>query len=142
MSDEIKTLLTTLDPQTLEDTQTLLTLLQKITSQNPKIWHNGTLGFDTFHYKYDSGREGDSFILGFNPKKAKITFYLMDGTTRYAELLAKLGKHTLTGYCLYIKRLSDIDLAVLEQILQQSYDYIKTLSQDGPVGQILWQAEK
>ena len=142
MTNEIKTLLTTLDPQTLEDTQTLLTLLQKITDQPPKIWHNGTLGFDTFHYKYDSGREGDSFILGFNPKKAKITFYLMDGTTRYAELLAKLGKHTLTGYCLYIKRLSDIDLAVLEQILQQSYDYIKTLSQDGPVSQILWQAEK
>jgi len=142
MPEEIKTLLTALGPQTLEDTQTLLALLQKITSQPPKIWHNGTLGFDTFHYKYDSGREGDSFILGFNPKKAKITFYLMDGTTRYAELLAKLGKHTLTGYCLYIKRLSDIDLAVLEQILQQSYDYIKTLSQDGPVGQILWQAEK
>jgi len=130
------------NPQLLNDAKTLIEMMQNISHQQPKIWHMGTIGFDTFHYKYDSGREGDSFIIGFNPKKAKITFYLMDGTTRYSDQLAKLGKYTTTGYCLYIKRLNDVDLSILEQILQQSYDYIKTLSKDGPVGQILWQNEK
>ena len=63
----------------------------------------------------------------------------MDGTVRYAELLAQLGKHTTTGYCVYIKRLRDIKLQILEQIVQQSYEYIK--SQEGPINRILWQTE-
>lgn len=66
----------------------------------------------------------------------------MDGTTRYHELLVKLGKHSMTGYCINIKRLSDIELPILKQIVQKSYDYIKSLSQDGPIDRILWQTEK
>ena len=66
----------------------------------------------------------------------------MDGTARYAELLAKLGKHTTTGYCVYIKRLSDVELPILEQIVQQSYEYIQSMSQNGPIDRILWQTEK
>jgi hypothetical protein len=77
-------------------------------------------------------------ISGHKPKK--ITVYLMDGTARYSGLLAKLGKHTTTGYCVYIKRLSDIELPILQQILQQSYENIK--SQDGHIHQVLWQSEK
>ena len=73
----------------------------------------------------------------FYPRKGKITVYLMDGTVRYAELLAKLGRHTATGYCVYIRRLSDVDLPILEQIVQESYEHIK--SQDGHIHQILWQ---
>jgi hypothetical protein len=65
----------------------------------------------------------------------------MDGTARHAALLAKLGKHTGTGYCVYIKRLSDIELPILEQIMQQSYDYIKAKSENGPIDRILWQTE-
>ena len=65
----------------------------------------------------------------------------MDGTARYSELLAKLGKHTGTGYCVYIKRLSDVELPILEQIVQQSYEYIKSTSQNGPIDRILWRAE-
>jgi hypothetical protein len=80
-------------------------------------------------YKYDSGREGDCQTIGFYPRKAKITIYLMDGTVRYSGLLARMGKHTTSRVCVYIKRLSDIQLPVLEQIVQQSYEYIK--SQDG-----------
>ncbi len=106
------------------------------------MWNVGTIGFDTYHYKYDSGREGDALIVGFYPRKGKITVYLMDGTARYSELLAKLGKHTTTGYCVYIKRLSDIELPVLEQIAQHSYGYIKSMSQDGPIDRVLWQTEK
>jgi len=68
--------------------------------------------------------------------------YLMDGTARYAEELAELGKHAITGYCIYIKRLSDVELPVLEQILQASYEYIKSKSQAGPIDRILWRTEK
>jgi hypothetical protein len=100
----------------------------------------GTIGFDTYHYKYDSGREGDGHIIGFFPRKGKITVYLMDGTARYSELLAKLGKHTTTGYCVYIRRLSDVELPILEQIVQKSYENIK--SQEGHINQILWQTAK
>ena len=117
-------------------------MMQRISGHEPKLWNVGTLGFDTYHYRYDSGREGDGLVLGFYPRKGKITVYLMDGTARYSELLAKLGKHTTTGYCVYIKRLSDVELPILEQIVQQSYEYIKSKSQDGPIDRILWQTEK
>jgi hypothetical protein len=128
------------DEQLVTDSQVLVEMMQRISGQKPKLWNAGTLGFDTYHYKYDSGREGDGHIIGFYPRKGKITVYLMDGTARYAKLLAKLGKHTTTGYCLYIKRLSDIELSILEQIVQQSYEYIK--SQGGHINRVLWQTEK
>jgi hypothetical protein len=130
------------DEQTAKDSLTLLEMMQRISGHEPKLWNVGTLGFDTYHYKYDSGREGDGHVIGFYPRIGKITVYLMDGTARYSELLAKLGKHTTTGYCVYIKHLSDIELSVLEQILQKSYEYIKLKSKDGPIDHILWQAAK
>ena len=126
--------------QTARDSQVLIEMMQRISGHEPNIWNAGTIGFDTYHYKYDSGREGDGHVIGFYPRKGKITVYLMDGTARYSELLAQLGKHTTTGYCVYIKRLSDVELPILEQILQQSYEYVK--SQDGHIRQILWKAEK
>jgi hypothetical protein len=128
------------DEQLIKDSQVLIEMMQKISGGEPKMWNVGTIGFGTYHYKYDSGREGDGLIIGFYPRKGKITVYLMDGTARYSEQLAKLGKHTLTGYCLYIKRLSDIDLSILEQILQKSYENIK--SQDGHITEILWKKTK
>jgi hypothetical protein len=126
------------DGQTTKDANVLIEMMQRISGHEPKLWNAGTLGFDTYHYKYDSGREGDGLVIGFYPRKGKITIYLMDGTSRYAELLAKLGKHTTTGYCLYIKQLSDVELEVLEQIMQKSYENIKSLSEDGPITKILW----
>lgn len=93
------------------------------------MWGLGTIGFDSYHYRYDSGREGDCQAIGFYPRKGKITVYLMDGTVRYSDLLSRLGKHTTSRVCVYIKRLSDIQLPVLEQIVQKSYTYVK--SQDG-----------
>jgi len=136
----VKEFLATLDEDTLKDSQVLLKMFQRISGKKPKKWNEGTLGFDSYHYKYDSGREGDGLVIGFYPRKGKITVYLMDGTARYSKLLAKLGKHTTTGYCLYIKRLSDIDLPVLEQIVQESYAFIK--AQGKVVNRILWQTEK
>ena len=117
------------DEQTARDSQALIAMMQRISGHEPKLWNVGTIGFDTYHYKYDSGREGDACPLSFYPRNGKITVYLMDGTARYAELLARLGKHSTSRVCIYIKRLSDIELPVLEQIVQQSYAYVK--SQDG-----------
>ena len=117
------------DEQSKADTYTLIEMMQRISGHAPKMWNVGTIGFDTYHYKYESGREGDSQTIGFYPRKGKLTVYLMDGTVRYSELLSRLGKHTTSRVCIYIKRLSDIDLSILEQIVQQSYEYVK--SQDG-----------
>lgn len=140
MDKTVKEYLASLDEQTAHDSGVLIEMMQRISGQSPTLWNGTTLGFDTYHYKYDSGREGDGLVIGFYPRKGKISVYLMDGTARYADLLAKLGKHTLTGYCLYIKRLSDIDVDVLEQILQKSYDNIKSKAKDGPITQILWKS--
>ncbi len=117
------------DEQTLADARTLIAMMQRISGCEPRLWNVGTIGFDTYHYKYESGREGDAQALGFYPRKGKLTIYLMDGTVRYDDQLTKLGKHTSSRVCLYITRLSDIDMGVLEDILQQSYLYVK--SQDG-----------
>ena len=86
------------DEQTVQDSQVLIEMMQRISGHEPKMWNVGTIGFDTYHYKYDSGREGDGHVIGFYPRKGKITVYLMDGTARYSELLAKLGRHTTTGF--------------------------------------------
>jgi hypothetical protein len=139
MSDKIKTsqndasvkdFIASIDDEHIKkDCLVLIEMMQRISGHGPMIWNVGTIGFDAYHYKYDSGREGDCQILGFYPRKGKITVYLMDGTVRYSELLAQLGKHTTSRVCLYFKRLSDLQLPVLEQIVQQSYKYIK--SQDG-----------
>jgi hypothetical protein len=117
------------DEQTVKDCHELIEIMKRISGHEPKIWNVGTIGFDTYHYKYDSGREGDAQVISFYPRKDKMTVYLMDGTLRHSELLARLGKHTTSRVCVYIKRLSDIELPVLEQIVHESYDYIK--SQDG-----------
>lgn len=117
------------DAQTVHDALVIVEIMQRISGHEPKIWNVGTIGFDSYHYKYESGREGDCHVIGFYPRKGKLTFYLMDGTSRYNQQLNKLGKHTTSKACLYIKRLSDIELPILENILKTSYEYIK--SQDG-----------
>ena len=117
------------DEQTAKDTLTLIEMMQKISGHEPELWNVATIGFDTYHYKYDSGREGDAQAMGFYPRKDKLTVYLMDGTARHSELLARLGKHTTSRVCVYIKRLSDVELPILKQLLQDSYEYVK--SQDG-----------
>ncbi len=117
------------DEQTAQDCLVLIEMMQRITGHEPKLWNVGTIGFDTDHYRYASGREGDCHALGFYPRKGKITVYLMDGTARHAELLDRLGKHTTSRVCVSLKRLGDVQLPILEQIIKQSYEYIK--SQDG-----------
>lgn len=144
-TQSIKDYIAKLDSETQDDANTLVKIMQKISGHEPKFWAGGgggTVGFDSYHYKYGTGREGDSFVVGFYPRKGKTTIYLMDGTARQAELLAKLGKHSTTGYCIYVKSLADIDLKVLEQIVKSSYQNIKSKAKDGPIDKILWQTEK
>lgn len=123
------------DEQTVSDSRMLIDVMQRISGHPPVMWNVGTIGFDTYHFRYDSGREGDPAAMSFYPRKGKMTVYLLDGTARHSELLARLGKHTSTRVCLYIKRLSDIELAILEQILRESYEYLK--SQDGHMHRVV-----
>lgn len=113
------------DERTLADSRVLIAMMQRITECSPNLANVGTIGFDSYHFRYESGREGDCQVLGFYPRKAKLTIYLMDGTARHADLLSQLGKHTTSRVCLYIKRLEDIAMPVLEQILRESYAYLK-----------------
>jgi hypothetical protein len=137
----VSSYLATLDEKTANDSATLITIMRRISGRQPQLWNVGTIGFGTYHYQYDSGREGDGHTIGFYPRKGKITVYLMDGTARHVKLLAQLGKHSLTGYCLYIKQLSDVDLPTLEHIVRDSYGFIDSLAQQGPIREILWKAD-
>lgn len=130
------------DKQLVQDTQTLMSIMHRISGQKPILYGYGTIGFGVYKYEYKTGRKGEAHTLGFYPRKGKITVYLMDGTKRCTAKLAKLGKHSTTGYCIYIKKLSDIDMVVLEQILEESYKHIMEKTQNGPIDSILWQTEE
>ena len=102
------------------DCLTLLAIMQRITQKEPKMWGESIVGFGRYHYKYQSGREGDWFVTGFSPRKREITVHIMSGFQNYSALLAQLGKHRLGKSCLYIKRLSDIDISILEALIAKS----------------------
>lgn len=104
--------------QKKSDSLILLEIFQRITGEKPVIWGDSIIGFGSYHYKYASGREGDFLRSGFSPRKANISIYLMLGFSKRQTLLAALGKHKTSVSCLYINKLADIDLAVLEQLIQ------------------------
>lgn len=103
------------------DAKTLIELMSRVTGQPPRMWGTSIIGFGRYHYKYASGREGDAGAAGFSPRKAATTIYLPDGVGAYEAKLGKLGPHTTGVGCLYIKNLDDVDLAVLESIIAESY---------------------
>ncbi len=112
-----------------DDCRQLYTIMQSITGDDGTMWGPAIAGFGTYHYKGKSGREGDWFICGFSPRKQNLTLYLMGGFTQFDALLAKLGKHKISGgSCLYIKRLSDVDQGVLTELIQASYDHMSSQS--------------
>jgi Domain of unknown function (DU1801) len=102
------------------DAKALLKLMQSRSGEKPKIWGPSIIGFGNYHYKYDSGREGDMPVIAFSPRKAAIVLYGLIGISGAEALLAKLGKHTTGKGCLYIKKLSDVDLRVLETMVVKS----------------------
>lgn len=108
-----------------DDARQLLKLLRRVTRTKPKLWGDSIVGFGKYHYEYDTGREGDWFRVGFSPRKANLVVYIMPGYRDYGELMQKLGKHKLGKSCLYINKLADIDLAVLEELVRESLAYLK-----------------
>ncbi len=102
-----------------------LEMMKRVTGHEPKMWGNAMVGFDEYHYKYDSGREGDMLALGFSPRKANMVFYLMPGYQDFSEQLARLGKHKIGKSCLYITDLDKVDMDVLEEMCTTAYKYIQ-----------------
>lgn len=113
------------DDQKRKDCNTLQHLMREITKEDPVMWGTSIVGFGEYHYKYDSGREGDMLMTGFSPRSQNITIYIISGFKRYETLMKKLGKHKTGKSCLYVKRLSDIDLDVLKELIAVSFEHIK-----------------
>ena len=113
------------DNRKRNDSFTVLELMKKITKSEPKMWGSSIVGFGSYHYKYESGREGDFFLTGFSPRKQNLTIYIMAGFKRFGELMKKLGKYKTGKSCLYIKTLEDIDIKVLKELIADSVKYMK-----------------
>lgn len=107
------------------DAHALLQLFRDITNEPAVMWGDSIIGFGSYHYKYDSGREGDMCITGFSPRKLNFSIYIMSGFSNIQELLGQLGPHKTGKACLYIKRLLDIDMEVLASIIKSSYEHYK-----------------
>jgi hypothetical protein len=112
------------DAQKREDCFAVKEIMEQVTGAEPRLWGDSIVGFGTYHYTYESGREGDWFVTGFAPRKQNLTLYIMAGFDQYDELLAKLGKHKTGKSCLYIKKLDDIDRATLRELVQQSVEHM------------------
>lgn len=105
-----------------QDSFTLLEIMRDVTKTEPKLWASSMVGFGDHHYKYESGREGDTFLIGFAPRKQELTVYGLLGSDQKEQLLEKLGKYKSGKGCLYIKRLSDIDLAPLRELIRLAFE--------------------
>lgn len=107
-------------------------MMEEITGKKPKMWGPSIVGFGSYHFKYDSGREGDWLVTGFSPRKKDLTLYIMMGFEQHGELMKKLGKYSTAKSCLYIKRLSDIHVPTLKKLIKTSVkqleDYTKSRS--------------
>jgi len=106
------------------DCRSLLGVMRGITGEEPQLWGSSMVGFGTYHYRYASGREGDYFKVGFSPRKANLTLYLMSGMVGYDDLLARLGPHKTGKSCIYVKRLDDLDREVLAELIERSVAHI------------------
>ena len=113
------------DERKREDARAVAALMAEVTGTPAKMWGSSIVGFGSYHYRYASGREGDFMETGFSPRKQALTLYIMAGFSAYPDLLARLGKHSTGKSCLYIKRLADVDLAVLRELVERSVAFIR-----------------
>jgi hypothetical protein len=104
----------------------LLRIMKEITKKKPVMWGQSIVGFGSYHYKYESGREGDIPIVGFSPRKASLSLYIMSGFEEYEDILRKLGKHKIGKSCLYINKLADVNISVLKELIEKSVEYMGT----------------
>ncbi|WOV86330.1 DUF1801 domain-containing protein [Sporosarcina oncorhynchi] len=112
-------------PKKREDAYKLLDIFTEVTGHEAKMWGPSIIGFGSYHYIYKSGHEGDAPLVGFSPRKAKISLYFAPGDTDREETLKKFGKHTSGKACVYINKVDDIDREVLKQLIHQSIDFLK-----------------
>jgi Domain of unknown function (DU1801) len=114
------------DEQKRKDCFEIIEMMKAASGLPPKMWGTSIIGFDSYHYKYESGHEGDMCLIGFSPRKQNVALYGMGGAERNYDLLQKLGKHKTGKGCLYINKLSDINPSILKEIIKASFDYLKT----------------
>lgn len=113
------------DERRRRDSLALVAIMKDVTGEPPRIWGGSMVGFGHYHYKYESGREGDWFLTGFSPRKQALTLYIMSGFLRFDELMAGLGKFKTGKSCLYVKRLDDLDEQVLRQLIAESIEHLR-----------------
>lgn len=110
------------------DAKAIDRLMREVTGEKPAMWGPNIVGYGKYRYVYASGREGDWMLVGFSPRKAALTLYIMPGFSRYEELMAKLGKYKTGKSCLYLKTLADVDPIVLRELVAQSVEHMRTKS--------------
>lgn len=112
------------DDKQREESKVLLALMEEASGFPAKMWGGSIVGFGKYHYKYESGREGDACRTGFSPRSKKFSVYIMPGFSEYEDLMKKLGKHKVGKSCLYINKLADIKLDVLKELVQISVKHM------------------
>ncbi|MCS0788928.1 DUF1801 domain-containing protein [Cytobacillus firmus] len=112
-------------PKKREDAYRLLDIFTETTGYQAKMWGPSIIGFGSYHYKYATGHEGDAPLVGFSPRKAKISLYFAPGDRKRDELLERFGKHTTGKACVYINKITDIDIEVLKELIVQSIDFLR-----------------
>ena len=134
--DDVEALLAAIAaPQRLEDARAVCAMMARASGESPRVWSGSMVGFGTYRYRYETGREGEWFITGFASRAAALTLYVMDGFPDHAELLARLGKHRTGKSCLYIKRLADVDGAVLEELVTRSVEHMRATHETVAAGE-------
>lgn len=119
----VETFLSAVEPdRKREDSLKLDALFRRVTGWTPVMWGPSMIGYGSYHYRYESGREGDFLATGFAPRKANLSIHIMPGYQDYSAILARLGKHKIGKSCLYINKLADVDESVLEELIRQGLD--------------------
>ena len=116
------------DEKRRADAEALCAIMQDLTGEAPAMWGSSMIGFGKHHYVYESGREGDTFVVGFAPRKTSLVLYLNDGFEGREALLGRLGKHTTGKGCLYVKRLADVDEGALRELIADSAAAVRARS--------------
>lgn len=106
------------------DARVVLDMMTRVTGEQPRMWGASIIGFGSYHYRYESGHEGDMCRIGFSPRAANIVLYIMPGFAEEGVRLAALGKHKIGKSCLYVNRLADVDLAVLEAMVRDAWNWM------------------
>lgn len=113
------------DPQRQSDAKKVAAMMRRVTGKQGTMWGPAIVGYGEYHYRYDSGREGDFMMVGFSPRKQNLALYIMPGFEAFPELMKNLGKYKTGKSCLYINKLDDVDEKVLEKLVSESFKLMK-----------------